>query len=904
MSIKHMPSGLFPHFDSGLERRPFHPLAGESVCIGCRLDDVLPDAKVSMKWKVDGVEMPIVQGSCTGHNDQGQRYFSFTIQTPSHCSTVVYSFLIENNNDIDISPSFRFETLKIIELDKPSVVSENENGVCVLYKMDTRKYVLNININKSIHVFFENHLTDKVNQFSTFNEKEYILNNDYTAHLKTPFRLVIKKDGIDIVDYEPKFKLWVDKHDNTYQIETNLMMAASAFYGFGEKFDSVNQKGKSPLSYVVEQYSNQQEKTYFPIPFFFTDYQIGFLQHGTWKTQFFLHDCTERMGNVRIFSRCPKQGLLFSGELLMGRPSEIIDDYTSKTGSPTLPPKWAFGPWVSSNGWNTQEEALEQVEKMNSLAIPATVMVLEAWSDEETFYIWNDAKYTPKEDGSAFSYKDFTFSPEGKWPNPKKFVDILHENNMELILWQIPVIKYEAAPHGKQLDLDTEYAIENELCILNEDNSPYRITEMWFGNSLMPDFTNEETFNWWFDKRKYLVTELGVAGFKTDGGEFLFDERAYLSDGRRIEEAHNDYPVLYGMAYHRFMKQTMGDKKGVTFSRAGYTGAQQYPIHWAGDQVSNFSELKAQLLAGLSLGLSGVPFWGFDIGGFAGDFPSTELYLRSTAFAAFAPIMQFHSEPRYGQYYMTQRNHWNNDRSPWNMAIANKDDSIISIYRQYANLRMNMLPYLWREAEYCAETSRPMMAHLIYDYSSRQEVLDIEDEYMLGRDILVAPIIEEGSKGREVWLPPGKWYDFWDGNQYDGNTKQYVSCNYNRIPVFVRAESIIPMNLNHALWMGDESVEAAISNCCSKYERLCFFVYEGKNMDFRDDMGTEIKINIADKQCIIDGKLSCDFTIVPMNGEEIDDYIVNNSRVNINKCKLQMFGIERSGYQILMKHNN
>lgn len=312
---------------------------------------------------------------------------------------------------------------------------------------------------------------------------------------------------------------------------------------------------------------------------------------------------------------------------------------------------------------------------MSETSIPASVMVLEAWSDEETFYIWNDAEYEPRDDGGAFRYEDFRFREDGKWPDPMAFVNKLDQHGMKLVLWQIPVVKFERSKHGEQLDLDEKYAIENGLCIRNGDGSPYRITEMWFGNSLMPDFTNPETRRWWFEKRRYLTEQMHVAGFKTDGGEFLFDPEAYSSDGRTGYELHNEYPLLYEGAYHEFMNETIGPGKGLTFSRAGFTGAQKYPAHWAGDQVSEFSELRGQLVAGLSLGLTGVPFWGFDIGGFAGNFPSTELYLRSTALAAFAPIMQFHSEPRYGQYYMTEREHWNNDRSPWNMAEANRDET-------------------------------------------------------------------------------------------------------------------------------------------------------------------------------------------------------------------------------------
>ena len=159
---------------------------------------------------------------------------------------------------------------------------------------------------------------------------------------------------------------------------------------------------------------------------------------------------------------------------------------------------------MSSNGWNTQKEALEQLAKMHETAIPATVMVLEAWSDEETFYIWNDAEYTPRADGGAVHYEDFTFRTEGKWPDPGAFCRTLADENVKLILWQIPVIKYEAAPHGLQLDLDWEYAKKYGLCLKNADGTPYQITEMWFGNSLIPDFTNPETKRWWLDCRRYL----------------------------------------------------------------------------------------------------------------------------------------------------------------------------------------------------------------------------------------------------------------------------------------------------------------------------------------------------------------------------------------------------------------
>ena len=520
---------------------------------------------------------------------------------------------------------------------------------------------------------------------------------------------------------------------------------------------------------------------------------------------------------------------------------------------------------MSSNGWNTQREALEQLRQMKETAIPATVMVLEAWSDEETFYIWNDAKYTPRKGAGPLRYEDFEFPADGKWPNPKAFCESLKRDGVKLILWQIPVVKYEAAPHGMQLDLDWEYAIENGLCLKNRDGTPYHIMEMWFGNSLIPDFTNPRTQDWWLDRRRYLVTELGVAGFKTDGGEFLFDPEASFADGQTVAEAHNVFPNLYEGIYHKLLR----DHGGITFSRAGYTGAQRYPIHWAGDQLSTFSELKGQLTAGLSLGLSGVPFWGFDIGGFAGDFPSTELYLRAAAFAAFAPVMQFHSEPRGGQYYMVERNHWNNDRSPWNMAIANQDDAIVPIYRLFANLRMNLLPYIWQEAQHSSKTLRPMMAHLIYDYAEDGLIRDIEDEYMFGRNLLAAPVITEGARERELYLPKGVWYDLWSGERFAGEQVIKSICPLDRIPIFVRDGSAIPVNLNTQLYMGTQGKEGAVSNTLDDYENLCFLLFgERGQHDFRDELGNDLTLAWEKQEETLCGTTACPVTLFRMDGSD------------------------------------
>lgn len=854
MTIKHMPSGLFPHFDSALERRPFFVKAGDAVEFGCRLDG--SEATSVQLEIVTDTGTCIVPGEYQSVNDRGQRYFKFTYQTKEDDKTFNYRFVTSCNESSKV-----YECPVLQELILYPEVQKHGDVTDMFFRTDTQEYRIEISGAPRIRLIFNVNLTVKIDS-NSYNSKQFYDKVKING-----------ADGRTVVQVGPALKVMIDEKGNVYNIRFHMDFLGTAVYGLGEKFDAVNQMGKKPLNYVVEQFASQNEKTYMPVPFLFTDSGVSFLQKTSYPSSFdFTNQSDDGYVGMNLFAVCPKEGVLYDATIYTGSPAELLKAYTEETGDVALPPKWAFGPWMSSNGWNTQKEALEQIKQMKETAIPATVMVLEAWSDEETFYIWNDAQYTPRKDGGELRYSDFTFPEDGKWPNPKAFCNTLQDNGIKLILWQIPVIKYEASPHGVQLDYDWKYAQENGLCLKNADGSPYHITEMWFGNSLIPDFTNPNTRKWWFNCRRYLVEDLGVAGFKTDGGEFLFDPDACFADGRKVAEAHNDFPNMYEETYHELLK----DCGGITFSRAGYTGAQRHPIHWAGDQLSTFAELKGQLTAGLSAGLSGIPYWGFDIGGFAGDFPSTELFLRSAAFGAFAPVMQFHSEPRGGQYYMVERNHWNNDRSPWNMAIANGDDSIVPIYRLFANLRMNLLPYIWQEAQHSSKTSRPMMAHLIYDYPKDETVYGIEDEYMFGRDLLVAPVILEGTMERDIYLPEGTWFDLWTGEKYCGKRTVTYHCPLDQIPVFVRESAAIPVNINDSLCMGTQEKDGAISNRLDQYANLCFLLFgtEGK-CKFQDELKNCFTLEWNRKEETIEGEFVCPITLFRMDGNDCGSIVGN-----------------------------
>lgn len=600
---------------------------------------------------------------------------------------------------------------------------------------------------------------------------------------------------------------------------------ADAVYGLGERYCSVNHMGRKLKSEVMEKFCEQGENAYFPLPFYHADDC-----HGVFVDTAYTVGFDFRKGHFRI--EIPKDAE-YRIYFIYGKPKEIIAEFVRKTGETVLPPKWAFGVWASANRWNCQKDIEEQMDYAKKYEYPINVVVIEAWSDEATFYMWNGAEYEPVDGGSFVERKNIRFAHP--WPAPEQMIDMLHEKGMKLVLWQIPALKeLEAGQICKQHDLDCAYAVEMGLVGMNMDKTPYKIPKQWFIGSMLPDFSNPETVKWWFAKRKYLL-DMGVDGFKTDGGEFVHNTETVFYKGVSGRKVKNLYPALYEKAYTEF-----AGRDRILFSRAGYLGVQAAPMHWAGDQKSTFSELRSVLKAGLSLSLSGIPFWSFDIGGFAGPMPTKELYLRATALAAFVPAMQWHSEAAGGQFADIMKGTLAvNDRSPWNMSVYYGNDmELLEDAVFFANLHMNFLPYFYSEAVKCAENRMPFMKPLYLEYPDDKKVSNIEDEYMIG-DLLAAPVTEEGALGRKVYLPAGIWYNFWDGSKIEGEEEIDTVVPYDKIPLYVREGAVIVLNLGES-----EKVGATVGNDVEWDKRLHLLVFgDGAGEEIKDENGIVFRIH-------------------------------------------------------------
>ena len=594
-----------------------------------------------------------------------------------------------------------------------------------------------------------------------------------------------------------------------------------AFYGFGERFNALNQRGNTIDTLVYDQYTGREKRTYIPMPLFVSSMPYGFLLSNTTNVKFDLAATSTNVWSYRV----PLGGQeKVSYHLFTARkPLQVVADLTAFTGPTIMPPVWSLGHWMSSNDWNSQKMVLDQLHLTQQHEIPSTVLVIEAWSDEANFYIWNDAEYELSPSDRPMRLSDYRFPAEGRWPDPKAMVDELHEAGLKLVLWQIPVIKMKIDPGTEhsipQRDIDAAYAIEQGYIVTEEDGSPYHVRSFWFGQSLVPDFTNPQVAEWWLSKRAYLVKELGVDGFKTDGGEHLWGRGLQFSDGRRNDEVLNLFPKLYQEAYHRFVTQN-GQREGVLFSRAGYVGAQSMPTHWAGDELSTWEAYRATIFAGLSAGVSGIAFWGWDIAGFGGDIPEVELYLRAAAVAAFSPIMQYHSD-------YNGRQEPSRDRTPWNMQARTGDERVIPYYRGFANLHMNLLPYIASEAMQSVDLHLPMMRALPIEFPEAALCAEKQFQYMFGSSLLVAPVTEPGMQEWEVCLPEGNWLDFWNLQTVSGPATLNCPVSLERIPVYVREGSLVPFNLTASLeWPG------AVGNRLDGYDHLAFLVFPADQFEY------------------------------------------------------------------------
>jgi alpha-D-xyloside xylohydrolase len=354
-------------------------------------------------------------------------------------------------------------------------------------------------------------------------------------------------------------------------------------------------------------------------------------------------------------------------------------------------------------------------------------------------------------------------------------------------------------PLGYRTDAGERGESEYSLAVLTRDDDwRDRHNRLFYTPCLMPDFTNPAAVRWWKDKIKAHIQAGAFAIAMSDFGEDVPVD-ACFHNGRSGLEMHNIYTLLYQKATFEAVEEG-SDHRGLVNARSGTAGMQRYPICWSGDPNCTWEDMLADLRAGLSIGLSGVPFWSCDNGGFSaytGDL-TPELWMRWSQWSMFQSHMRLHGDAP--------------PRVPWLLGEPSTAN-----FRKYAKLRYRLLPYIYSHAYHATMTALPLMRAMVLEYTDDPITHDLDDQYMFGDAFLVAPVYSPTNR-RTVYLPAGKWYDYWNGSAYSGPAVLHIEPDLDELPLYVRSDSIIPMGPDMAfvgerpfdpitldIWLDDEA---------------------------------------------------------------------------------------------------
>lgn len=418
--------------------------------------------------------------------------------------------------------------------------------------------------------------------------------------------------------------------------------------------------------------------------------------------------------------------------VFMGEPKDILDEYTDVTGKANMPPLWSFGFWMSRITYFSEEEGREVTRKLRENKIPADVINFDTgWFEVD----WRC---------------DYQFA-ESRFDDPEQMIADFKDDGFHVCLWQLPYF----VPKN---ELFTEI-VENELFVRNrKGNIPKE--------DAILDFTNPDAISWYQDKIGNLL-EMGVGAIKVDFGEAAPHDGIYYN-GRTGFYEHNLYPLRYNAVIDEITQKIRGES--IMWARSAWAGSQRYPVHWGGDAGNTNSAMAGTLRGGLSMGVSGFSFWSHDIGGFVAETPE-DLYRRWTPFGALSSHTRSHGHP---------------PKEPWEYG-----EDFMNEFRLSMNMRYELMPYIYAQSKHSIENGLPMLRALFIEYPNDPGAWLVDDQYLFGSDILVAPFFEN-ENARNVYIPGNKkWIDYQTGKVYNPGWN-HIKAEQIPVVMLVRDGSAIP----------------------------------------------------------------------------------------------------------------
>jgi len=597
------------------------------------------------------------------------------------------------------------------------------------------------------------------------------------------------------------------------------------FYGFGEKFNSVDQAGKKITMQTWDPAGNKGDLAYKVVPWFMSTRGYGFHLDSSAISFFDMRAASKSQYIISNQFASLKFNVVFGPRL-----TDVLTRYTGYTGRPGLTPMWAYGAWMSTDHWRDGGEIRYTVTKMKERGIPGSTFVFDSpWEVAYNDLTWNMTQF-----GNSGTYEGTNWAG---FASVSDMMGFFRSNGWKIVLWMTPFVNRssnnEGVPGANMGQASTyAFASNNGYFVRNGAiNGPALVANWWKGSGSPVDFTRASAANWWMMQLSNLVAESGgvIGGWKTDDGEsrsgsdIYIPTNAYYSDGRTGIEMRNGYCV----DYHRTVWSVLGTN-GLLFARSGFTGTQQYPGYWAGDNEPNFGQENGMLsviVAGQTAGLCGYSIWSHDIGGYQVDSnPSssiTNLFMRWTQFGAFTPLFQLHRKVSGTVQF------------PWSYGTT-----ALNNYRYYAQLHQSLSPYIYTYAKRSSDTGLPIIMHPVLLHQADTNTYSINHSYYFGDELYVAPATTPNQTVRSLYLPPGLWHDFWTNRTYTGSQLiNWTNTDQSKIAVFVKAGAIIPMIATNIQTLLDNTY-IGHTNLITPDGSIEFLVYPTTNSAFTMYDGT------------------------------------------------------------------
>lgn len=516
--------------------------------------------------------------------------------------------------------------------------------------------------------------------------------------------------------------------------ESFVAPALERFVGLGEKFTRLDKRGQRALMWNFDAFGSESDRSHKAVPLYLSNRGYGVLVDSGMPVEFDMGQSTHSC--VQIVA---PDDLLDYYVLAGPTPADILKRYNNLTTAPLLPPKWAFGSWISSGFFvDTQEHVMARAANIRRKGIPCDVLHLDCYWQVDGH--WSDLKWDAR-----------TF------PEPERMLAELKDQGFKVCLWINPYVSH----------LSPAFAEHGDFFLKRPDGGVY-VADVWHGSypaSGIIDFTNPAAVEWFADDLRALLRQ-GVQVFKTDFAEGVPVD-AVAHNGMRGVELHNVYTLLFNDIVSTVTREVAGH--GMVWARSSFLGGQRHSAQWSGDVNATYPGMASTLRGGLSHGVSGVPFWSHDAGGFHGT-PTPDLYVRWSQFGALSPLVRLHGTT---------------SRLPWDFPEDAERHATEAL-----RLRYTLMPYLYSAAVESARTGVPMLRALLVDSPDDPAAWIADLEYRLGPDLLVAPMVDP-SGGREVYLPEGRWLDYWTGEPKAGGRHHVVRQPIDRIPLFVRSNALI-----------------------------------------------------------------------------------------------------------------